>query len=639
MCVSNRSTPRSGSPDVATHMEDATHTPHPLPHISWWHAAIFCVALALLLTAALHIVGATLPAGDEPWYLLQGYGMWHFHSPDLAAAVRTPSIYSRFLANLPDDHTRDFLGNGERVLAYLPGYAVLIGPLYAMGGRPLIAGAQALLAALVGVLLYDEALRLHASRGAAIVAALAFATSLPVLAYAGEMFPTTVALAAVFAGYLLIARILPATSGRHIILAGLCLGVIAFALPWLHTKYALIGIVLPALGLSALRRRPRWRSDRATWCAAVLIVAVPTLSFALIVLYSRHFFGTWYPQYRTGTGPSFGSPNPGNAVTLFERMFLDAQVGLLPWAPVYVFAPLGWVLLARRWRREALLIAACLFGLLGMFLSVIVAGGIGVAYAFPARFCVESVPFLALCVGGVFAAGEPALRQTIAWLARLSHGVERLPARATRGRILQVGLASACLVLLAFGGWLSFVPQLDPPLLYPSEAGPRLTYEFPNLLPSRWFALFPESESIPTYTGAPRFDPSRSHGVMIHDGQGKAGYLAAGDSSLNDAVIAETVDLRLPPGRYEATFIITCDPLQDASALFTVVALRNPGTRNTPVSSRTLAGTLCQGATVRVPVSLRFVSDGYRLLALAIEGQRAMTLTIWSVTFSPAPEA
>lgn len=637
MRVSIRATQRSGAAGSPTGVGEPAPTLYPPLLRSRWHVGIFCIAFALLLAVALRIVGTTLPAGDEPWYLLQGYGMWHFHSPDLAAAVRNPAIYSRFLANLPDDHTRDFLGNGERVLAYLPGYAALIGPLYALGGRPLIAGAQALLAALVAVLLYDEALRLYASRGAAILAALAFATSLPVLAFAGEIFPTTFALAIVFAGYLLVARILPGASGKRVILAGLCLGLIACALPWLHTKYALIGIVLPALGLGALHRQPRWRGDRVVWCSAALIVVLPMLSFALIALYSRHFFGTWYPQYRTGAGPSFSVPRPANAVTLFERMFLDAQIGLIPWAPVTILAPIGWVLLARRWRREALLIAACLFGLLGMFLSVIVAGGIGVAYAFPARFCVESVPFLALCIAGVFAAGEPSLLRSFARLASSPRGGERLRARAKPGRALLAGLASMCLVLLVFGGWLAFVPQLDPPLLYPSEAGPRLTYEFPNLLPAGWFALFPESESVPTYTGTPRFDTSRSHGVMVYDSQGKVSYRTVGDRGTDSQVIAETVDLRLPPGRYIATFSITCDPAQDAGAAFVLVALRNPGTRNTPISSRTLVGALCQGASVRVPASLRFTSDGYRLLALALESRYATTLTVWSVTFGPAP--
>src|SRR5579859_6043615 len=273
-------------------------------HAWRWRAGIFCAAFVVLLTVALHIVGATLPAGDEPWYLLQGYGIWHFHSPNLALAVRDHSIYRQFLGNLPDDHTHDFVGNGERVLAYLPGYAAIIGWLYAWGGRPLIAGTQALLAALLAVLVYDEALRLYASRGVAVFAASAYVMSLPVLVYAGEIFPTTFALVAAFVGYLLVARVLPAATGRRCILAGLSLGLIA----------------------------------------------------------------------------------------------------------------------------GALLIVACLVGLLGMFLSVIVAGRINEAYAFPARFTVESSPFLALCVAGVFATGEPAFRQAVSRLAMQLRRRELLPA-------------------------------------------------------------------------------------------------------------------------------------------------------------------------------------------------------------------
>src|SRR5579859_47261 len=604
-------------------------------HAWRWRAGIFCAAFVVLLTVALHIVGATLPAGDEPWYLLQGYGIWHFHSPNLALAVRDHSIYRQFLGNLPDDHTHDFVGNGERVLAYLPGYAAIIGWLYAWGGRPLIAGTQALLA----VLVYDEALRLYASRGVAVFAASAYVMSLPVLVYAGEIFPTTFALVAAFVGYLLVARVLPAATGRRCILAGLSLGLIAGALPWLHTKYGLIALVLPALGLIALLARTGRRETRATWYAATLIVALPALSFALIMLYSRHYFGTWYPQYRTGSGQSFGAPNLGNAGTLFQQMFLDAQAGLLSWVPLDILAPIGLILLAQRMPRRALLIVACLVGLLGMFLSLIVAGRINEAYAFPARFTVESSPFLALCVAGVFATGEPAFRRAVSRLAMRLRRRELLPATWKPARLLQVGLALACLTLLAFGAWLAAVPQLDPQLLYPSEAGQRLTYKYPHLLPAGWFALFPESPGIPVYSGAPHFDSDRSHGIRVYDAQGTVGYLAAPGGGTESGTIAETVDLRVPPGRYEATFTITCDPVRDAAATFTVIALREPTFRDTPVSARVVTGAVCQGTAARVPVRFQFTSDGYRLLALAGKSWNATTLTVWSVTFGPAPRA
>lgn len=639
MGVSIRVTRRSGASGAATHASDGSLAPYPLPRITRWHIAIFCVALALLLATALRVVGATSVTGDEPAYLLQAYGLWHFHSPDLAPALRDPSIYLRFYPSQPSDLVRDFAGNGERVIVFLPGYAALISPLFVLGGRPMIAVAQALVAAVVAVLLYDEALRLFAARSVAVFAVLAYLATLPVLVFTGEVFPTIFALGLIFTAYVLVARVLPHVRGRRLFLAALALGLISFVLPWLHTKYALIALVLPCAGLFAVLPRPWRRPSRQAWYAVWTLVALPLLSFVLILLYSRHYFGTWIPPYNPNIGRSFSSPHFSRAPRLYLQIFFDAQIGLIPWVPLYFFAPLGFILLARRAPRSALLLLACVLGIYVMFLSVIVAQYVNEAYAFPGRFSIESTPFLALCVASIYATTEPSLRQALFHLTTLLRRGERLrlSARWSPMRLFHSALAVLCLIALGFGGWLAGVAQLDPALLYPSHAGPRLTYEFPHLMPAAWFAPFPESESPLIYSGAAPLDPYFSHGIPITDAAGDHGYLAARAPGKDGDVVAESSPLALPPGTYDATVFVTCDPALDQTATFEAAALRSPYSHvAVPVGSQRFTGAVCQGDITRVPLRFRFASDGYRLIGLAVRTESALSLSVWSMTYGPA---
>jgi hypothetical protein len=498
------------------------------------YLVVFAAALGTFLAAAVHLIGSIPTTGDEPWYLLQAYSIVHFHTVDLARAIHDAPVYARFLGTAANDHARDFVGDGEQMVTYLPGYAAIIGPLYTLGGRGIVVAAQAIAAALAALLLFAEAQRLFQRRLAAFFALLAYLTCLPALVYTGQIFPSTFATLAAIAAYILVARGLAESTGRRLGFAALAVGGLAAVLPWLHVKYAPLTLVIAGAALAMVWRR--WRSvapsaARSTLKLVALASGGPTLiSFAAIGLYSHAYFDTWYPQYRSEVIGAWVAPDLVHMLRLYGQMFFDPQSGLVPWAPLMLLVPLGLVPLARRHPREAALIGLWLIGLLSAFVSAAIAPHVTQAFALPARFTVESLPFLALCLGALVDALLPVAASTLVSLrtwrgaglltlrpaliavepfTSLSHPSFALVAARRTAPVSQTvttpsarerrltwapwaGLVmlSFCALLMAFDAWLAIAGQLRPALLYPSPHGVQIAAVYPHLVPAWWFALF-----------------------------------------------------------------------------------------------------------------------------------------------------
>jgi hypothetical protein len=450
--------------------------PGALPWLNRWNVGIFLTSFTVLLALAEYVILRLRTTGDEPWYLLQTYALLHLHSPNLAPLLRNHALYASFLGTVPDDHTKDYLGNGERVLVNMPGYAAAIAPFYLIGGRPLVVAFQALVAALVGTLVFIEAHRLYDSRKVAVLTWLAYLTPLPVLLYAGQIFPSTLAAGATFLGFLVPLRYLAAAQGRRLIMLGALVGALAFVLPWLHVKYTFVALAVCATAFMVLRPRLRWpparSADTHAWYAAAAVAGLTLLSFILIALYSHRYFGTWTPPNALEQ-PDLPHPHVENVIQVYGEMFLDPRTGLLPWVPLDLLVIPGLALLWRRHPRYGRYILLILAAQLGAFVSAAVSP-VFQGYALIARFTLECSPFFALCVGGVFA------------FAFAEH-----PGRQSRSRVAPPRLVAALsVILLGMTIWFSFVGELDPRLLYPGPTV-RLAAKYPDLLPGPWFALFP----------------------------------------------------------------------------------------------------------------------------------------------------
>lgn len=70
-----------------------------------WSIAIFAASFVILTLSNLLVIKHLPPGGDEPWYLLQGYSILHYHTVDLTSALRNHEVYKSFLGIAPDDHT------------------------------------------------------------------------------------------------------------------------------------------------------------------------------------------------------------------------------------------------------------------------------------------------------------------------------------------------------------------------------------------------------------------------------------------------------------------------------------------------------------------------------------------------------
>jgi hypothetical protein len=438
--------------------------------------------------------------GDEPAYLLQGYVLVHFHTLNMDRAVADPRIYLQFFNHSPTDRVYDFRNNGVLLIAYMPGYSLVVGLLYLLGGRLLIIVIQSLAGAATALLVFQQGLRIWRSRPVAVFAALAYVTSLPALLFAGQIFPSMLATLTATTAFVLVTAALPKVGGRRLLLVSSGVGLLAALLPFLHIRYAPLAVVvtgaavLQLIGFPPLVKPGTAKPERRNWLAAAMVVSLPLLSFACIGVYSLHYFGTWYPQYRVQPSTSFVAPNLSHMLQIYQEILFEGESGLIPWVPLLVLVPVGLAITARQARRTALMLLLWILGLLSAFLSSAVAVHVNQAYALPARFTVECQPFFALSVTGAFALGWPRLRtllqQARGWFSGHTIGREQVAMHASRLLTWQAALTMISLFLLLVDAWFMLIAQFDLSALYPSSEGMRLLAAFPHLLPAWWFALF-----------------------------------------------------------------------------------------------------------------------------------------------------
>jgi hypothetical protein len=613
-----------------------------------WPVAIFVLGLAVLLVIALRLIVQIPTTGDEPWYLLQSYALAHFHTPDLAPVLRNHALYHQLLGTHPDDHTLDYLGNGERVLAYLPGYAALIALPYALGGRALVVAVQAVAAAATGLLVFMEARRLFGSRLVALVAWLAYLAPLPVALYAGQIFPSTFAACVTCAGYIAATRWLPRASGWRLLAVSALTGALAAALPWLHIKYALVGLALAAIALVALLRpatppatppgapsaldSPSGKERRF---AAVLLAGIVIAGFGLIAAYSLRYFGHLTPPNGRQQA-SLAHPQVGAVVVVYADMFLGPESGLLPWVPLDLLAVPGVILLWRRYAWRGRAIAALLVAQVGIFVTAAFSS-VAQATAMPGRFTLECAPFLALGVAAAVAALLPravAEDGVRAWWRTLRSRTRSATARSRGwGRRAQGAGLAATGALLLVTLWFAAVGRSTPYLLYPDAAGPALVEKLPYELPGWWFGLFPKLPGQWVTSGMVALTHMGPGAVPVPGaGGGTAGVLGVPGTLAPGAPLAQSALVWMPPGTYRARIALGCDLAPGAETAARVSVIRRDDAH--PLAAVTLPLAACQGRAQTVTETLRFASDGYQPLIFTVDGVSATAVVAWPITYA-----
>ncbi|MGI8846208.1 MAG: hypothetical protein ACR2HC_08570 [Thermoleophilaceae bacterium] len=294
------------------------------------------IALGLLLfgiyaaTIGLDAFGRADYAGDEPHYLLAAQSIVDDHDVDLKNQFAMKS-YSAFYPYELDRHGTETDGSLYEIHGI--GFPLLIAPAYAIGGAVGVELFLAAISALCLMLAYRLALRVVPDPWA-FGAALAVAISPPMLAYATAVYPEMAAALVLVAAALLALRLDEHVSRR---MAFGCFALLG-ALPWLGTRFILVGAVI---GLYAVRSL--LRAHRRTLALGATEVAF--FSVALYVGLNEALYNGPTPY-----SADFAGENATNARGIggylnrsyrLVALWIDRDNGLLRWAPVFALMFVG----------------------------------------------------------------------------------------------------------------------------------------------------------------------------------------------------------------------------------------------------------------------------------------------------------
>lgn len=351
---------------------------------TWLAAGIATLAYC----AGAHQVFPRLPAGDEPHYMVIAQSLLNDHDLRIENNHRQGDYRAYYVGDLKPDYLRRGT-DGEIYSIHAPGLPVLVLPVFAVLGYSGVVAFLALLAGCGTALAWTAAWRITRDVGAAWFGWATVALSVPFFFQAFVVYPDAPGAVIVMLGALTMIEGRDA-SVRRLLATGAALAI----LPWLHMRLAVAAGVLGALILirqigapAALRR-----------AAALLVVPVISASCWLGFFYA--IYGTPDPRAPYGGANQSGlSEVPRGLVGLA----FDQQFGVLPNAPVYLCAAIGFIPLLRRHTRIALELAAVLVPY-----TVAVAafqmwwGG----YSSPARFLTPVLPLFAVPAASWFHASR-----------------------------------------------------------------------------------------------------------------------------------------------------------------------------------------------------------------------------------------
>jgi hypothetical protein len=236
--------------------------------------------------------------------------------------------------------------NREIYSIHAPGLSAIVAPVFALFGYPGVVVLLALASGCATALTWSVVWRITGDAAASWFGWAAVALSVPFFFQSFVVFPdgpgailVMIGVAAMIAGQ--------DASERFLLGAGVALAM----LPWLHTRFAVLAVVLGAaiaarnLASPALRRR-----------TAALFV-IPALSAAAWFWFFYAIYGTPNPAAPYG---HYTQSSLANLARGAPGLLFDQQFGLLPNAPVYLCALAGFIVMSRRLPRltiELLLVA------------------------------------------------------------------------------------------------------------------------------------------------------------------------------------------------------------------------------------------------------------------------------------------
>jgi hypothetical protein len=349
-------------------------------------------ALAALLTVALGSLtlwslNPRLPGGDEPHYLIITQSLW------LDGDLRIENNHTQrdYAEYFSGELRPDFINRGQDREIYsihAPGVSALVLPGYAAFG---LRGAQLTILfclMVTAVLVWRTAWVATGDATAAWFVWAGVMGAATTLLLGVMVFPDSPAALGVAAGvWLLVALATQAAPVRvgHLVAVSSALA----ALPWLHTRFAILAAGLGLAILVAIWSDARLRARRV-----VAFLAVPVASAAAWFLSFWLIYGTVDPRAPYRGAESIREWIWGAVVGLFA----DQQFGLLVFTPVLVAAVIG---VGRATSRPVRLVSIATMVLLVGYTLAVASYHMWWAGrpALPARFLTAALPLLAVPLG------------------------------------------------------------------------------------------------------------------------------------------------------------------------------------------------------------------------------------------------
>ena len=331
----------------------------------WWtepqRAALAAGGLALVIYGlSSWAVAPQLPGGDEPHYLVITQSLLYDHTLQVQAAYQSGDYHAFYGGTLKPDYLQRGQ-NGQIYSIHAPGLPALILPAFALFGYPGVKAFLVLMAALGGWLLWRALYAFVLDPMAAWFGWAAVGLSVPFFFHTFTVFPDGPGAVLVLIGVLpLVESVSPVSAapsiGRAWKVSGwpdtwrwLLRGAAVAFLPWLHSRFSVAAGFLGLCLLWEIARRPQ------AWRRAAAFMAVPIVSAIGWFSYFYVIYGTPNPSAPYGT---YTQTSLANMVRGIPGLLFDQQFGLLPNAPVYLFAIVGLLWLLKRHRRLAIQLLA-----------------------------------------------------------------------------------------------------------------------------------------------------------------------------------------------------------------------------------------------------------------------------------------
>jgi hypothetical protein len=328
-------------------------------------AVLFLLALLGINGCSLILTGGGITfAGDEPHYLIITHSLLNDGDFDLKNnyAAQDYQAYMDTPAGIAS-HTAP--GTDGRLSFHSPGVSLLLFPFYALGSQLggnglilLLRLGMSLFAALLGLQVYLYVLQAWRREGTALWIWFLTSFTAPILFYGLHVYGELV-VAVIGLTVFRLLRFRRSFKTWELAALGLVLGTMI----WFHAiKYLLLMAPLLLYGLLVLCKRPGPRS-RALWFSGAFLLSLGLyFGFQTLVYGTASLFAvSWRGGLSGGESLSytgevfFGIPFRYRWETL-AGYFLDQRDGLLPYAPIYLFAFLGLVDMLRRRSREPFLL-------------------------------------------------------------------------------------------------------------------------------------------------------------------------------------------------------------------------------------------------------------------------------------------